>query len=310
MSKLSFIKKTLKLHIKIWKQYLKALKYHKFPCYGITRQKRDKKIVISLTTYKERIKEVHLTINTLLYQSIKPDEIILWLSEEEFKNKTDDLPKSLTGLQKYGLSIKFCTKDIKSYKKIIPTILEFPDDIIVLADDDLYYQKDWLELLYKSYLKNPDMIHCHRAHKVRFSDNDEILPYENWEKCIKEQVDNEIYLATSGPGILLPHPGRNLFHKDITNENLFLTLAPKGDDLWIWAMAVLNNTDMKIVENNIVELLYINPKREYGISSGTTLYHTNSKGGNDRQLSAIFQHYPDIKNIMLAKRKKRCQKSA
>ena len=43
-------------------------------------------IVVSLTTYGERTRLVHITIDTLLNQSVKPQKVILWLSENEFPN--------------------------------------------------------------------------------------------------------------------------------------------------------------------------------------------------------------------------------
>ena len=41
--------------------------------------KRKDEIVVSLTTYGNRIHEVYLTIESLLHQTVKPDRIILWL---------------------------------------------------------------------------------------------------------------------------------------------------------------------------------------------------------------------------------------
>ena len=285
-------------------QKLRAKKYQKAPEYGITQNKRSPRLIISLTTFKVRINEVHHTIITILNQSIKADEIVLWLAEEEFVNKEKDLPQKLIELKQYGLSIKFCKRNIKSYKKIIPSLTEYPDDIIVLADDDLYFSKNWLELLYNSYLKNPEAIHCHRVHKVCFDDNNKILPYEKWQRAVTVQENNEIYLFTTGAGVLIPHPNKDMFFKDIQNENLFMKLAPEGDDLWLWAMALLNNTEICIVPENITELIYVNPARDFGITSGLTLYKSNKNGGNDRQLNAILKHYPELKKIMTEKRSK------
>ena len=285
-------------------QKLRARKYQKVPEYGITLNKRVPRLVISLTSFKDRINEVHKTIITLLNQSIKADEIVLWLAEEEFVNKEKELPQKLIELKPYGLSIKFRKRNIKSYKKIMPAITEYPDDIIVLADDDLYYKTNWLELLYNSYLKNSEAIHCHRAHKVCFDENNKILPYEKWQRAVTVQMNNEIYLFTTGAGVLIPHPGKDMFFQDILNENLFMELAPEGDDLWLWVMALLNNTEICIIPQNITELIYVNPARDFGITSGLTLYKSNKNGGNDLQLNAILKHYPELEKIMTEKRSK------
>ena len=48
---------------------------------GINQVKRKENIIVSLTSYPKRIGTVWLTIETLLRQSVKPDEIILWLAQ-------------------------------------------------------------------------------------------------------------------------------------------------------------------------------------------------------------------------------------
>ena len=51
---------------------------------GVTNNKRDTKLIVSLTTFPGRINSVHKTISTLLTQTLKPDEVILWLAEAQF----------------------------------------------------------------------------------------------------------------------------------------------------------------------------------------------------------------------------------
>ena len=62
-------------------------KIKNFRALGITENKRDTKIIVSLTSFPERMDDVHYTLYSLLNQEFKPDEIILWLSQEEFPNK-------------------------------------------------------------------------------------------------------------------------------------------------------------------------------------------------------------------------------
>ena len=54
------------------------------------------KIIVSMTSYPKRIKNVPRSAYFLLdKQTVKPDEIHLWLSVEEFPNKEKDLPDDL-----------------------------------------------------------------------------------------------------------------------------------------------------------------------------------------------------------------------
>ena len=78
------------------------------------------KIVVSLTSLPQRINIVVKTIKTLLTQTKKPDVVVLWLAPEQFPDGEADLPQELLDLKQYGLTIDWY-KDIRSYKKIIPT---------------------------------------------------------------------------------------------------------------------------------------------------------------------------------------------
>ena len=45
-------------------------------------------IIVSLTTFGKRINNVHLTIESIFRQTIRPEKIILWLAESEFTEET------------------------------------------------------------------------------------------------------------------------------------------------------------------------------------------------------------------------------
>ena len=84
----------------------------------------SKNIIISLTSYPPRIKSVHITIKSLIKQTLKPNLIILWLAESEFPNRDSDLTKDLLALKSNRIKIEYYEKNIKSYKKLIPTFRE------------------------------------------------------------------------------------------------------------------------------------------------------------------------------------------
>ena len=102
---------------------------------GVNETKREYKVIVSLTTFPARINFVHKTISALLNQTFKPDSVVLWLAEEQFPDKK--IPETLLNLQKYGLEVRWC-EDIRSFKKLVPSLREFPNDIIVTADDDIF----------------------------------------------------------------------------------------------------------------------------------------------------------------------------
>ena len=241
-------------------------------------------VIISLTSYPARIRTVHLTIETLLNQTKKADKVILWLANSQFPNQEKNLPDELLCLKNKGLKISWC-EDIKSYKKLIPTLKQYPNALICTADDDILYSNNWLKELYGSYLENPNVLHCTRMHRITF-ENKKIKPYKQWEMTVKHPEPSFLNFFTGSGGVLYK---RTHLHDDIFCENLFMKLCPYGDDIWFWAMAVLKGTKTKIVNDYDFRLTATEGTQE------CALWHENVNGGrNDEQLRNVFAHYPQI----------------
>lgn len=274
---------------KLCLKYKPSIKFSKTKKWGLNTEKRDCSVIVSLTSYPERINLVSTTIDTLLQQIIKPDKLILWLAETQFPNKEKDLPDDLLELCKYGLEIKWC-EDLKSYKKLIPALIEFPDSIIVTADDDLYYQPDWLKSLYLEYLKDPNLIYTRRATFIKIK-NDTIntLPhYSNthYKPCFNNQL-------MGGAGTLYPP---HSLHKDVLDIDSIKSLIPTHDDIYFWAMAILNNKKIKLIKHKNVNLITVAGTQQYGLCK---MNKGNSLGISPHEaFNRIFNKYPELVEIL------------
>ncbi len=270
-----------------------ACEIEMFKGLGITKEKRNPQIIVSLTSYPDRIYDIHYCLYSLLNQNFKPDKLILWLSKEEFPNLEKNLPSRILKLKKHGLEIKWTEKNFGSYDKLIHCLKKYPNDIIVTADDDLFYPEDWLERLYETY--DGENVIAHRAHLMSF-ESGSVKPYDQWEKLIENDEISVLNFPTTGGGILYPP---NVFYKDVLNDEIFLKLSPYADDIWFWAMLVLNNRKVKVIKNGYKRLIYINPERELNLNGDGTLFSLNKKGRNDEHLSALLEFYPEIKDKLL-----------
>ncbi len=251
---------------------------------GVMQPKRDVPVIVSLTSYEERFDDLVISLYSLLNQRVKPDRIILWLSDE-FED-ISNLPYEITRFIKNGLEIRF-VKDIRSYTKIIYALKEFPDAVIVTADDDVYYPKDWLAKLYYSYIMRQEDIHCHRAHRVGVEDGN-IIPYEKWQKHVEEESARFDNFLTGVGGVLYPP---NCFTKEVLRDDIFLKNAPYADDVWLWFMALLSGRKIRVVKNHIKTLASTNIMRQLGVCKGRSLYAANRLGANDRQINNLMKFY-------------------
>ena len=272
---------------------------------GLNKSPRSEKIIVSLTSYKPRINDVKYTIYSLLNQSLPPDKLILWLDEDSFPRREKDVPPDLLELRNFGLTIDWC-ENLRPYKKLIPALEKYPDDIIVTSDDDIFYKPDWLKILYEAHLENPDCVIAHRAHRIRLDKQGNLFPYRSWQFKVKSITSSPHELpryrnfATGAGGIL--YAGKFFKEKrdsslqkkssraDVFNRDLFLQLVPLADDIWFWAMAVLNNTKIVTPINAQRDLIYVDAKRERG---NDTLWRQN-RTQNNVYLRKIMEHYPAL----------------
>ena len=252
---------------------------------GVNREIRQPRVIVSLTSFPERISYVPIVLQRVLMQTFKPDKVILWLSEEQFPNREGDLPEKLLQMRTYGVEIRWCNGDSKAYKKVLPALKEYPNDLLIIIDDDLDYRIDFVESLYKAHLKYPQAIIASRVHQITLDESGKLNPYEKWKK----ECDYDTYqmkydwFFTGGAGTLLPP---KVFDQEIFNEAVFRTFCPHADDIWLNVNAAMNKVP-------IVNIAINNECRSSLCIEGTQntkLYDVNREQ-NDVQLKNLLKHY-------------------
>ncbi len=247
---------------------------------GITQEKREKKYIVSVTSFPARINDIWISIETILRQSVKPDEIILWLAESQFPDKK--VPDSLQRLTKRGLTIKFC-EDLRSHKKYYYAMKLYPNDNIITLDDDLYYHKDVLKNVIDLHEKYPNLVCTNRAHEILIKDG-KVLPYRKWNHNAKNIVEpSHQLLQTGGAGTVYP-PGS--LSPNVLDKERILELSFHADDIWLKMMALINGT--KIITNKLYNKDFVTVSK----TQNEKLVSTNVlEGGNDMQLKNICDYY-------------------
>lgn len=246
-------------------------------------------IVVSLTTFGLRVLDVYQTITSLMHQTLKANKIILWLPKYEFDDTT--IPDTLKKLQKFGLEIKYC-EDIKSYKKIIPTLgLKLKADIITV-DDDIIYPIDFIEKMILAHKANPNKVCFTRGCRIAFEGNN-LCSYVNWPKASNQ--NSMLNLPTGIGGVLYPY---GCFYKDVENISLFMKLCPNADDLWLRIMCILNNVDTFYIDYyKDFSHYFIEIKGSQIISLNASNNSKTGKITNDTQFRSLVNYYK-LKNTL------------
>ena len=246
------------------------------------------RIVVSLTSYPMRIGTVNQVIETLLHQTMQPYMIVLWLADSQFPNREQDLPEQLTSLLSNQFQIRW-TEDIRSYKKLIPALRDFPDDIIITVDDDLLVMPEIIERLVRGYRKHPECIQCHRVTAIDYPSMDEITVTPDALKVYP--TPTYLHKLSGGAGCLYPP---HCLHPDVFRKELFLQLAPTSDDIWFWLMGALNGYKVNVVEGNLPRLHYIPGTQE------NALWKQNDQGEKLLfvHLRNILRYYPVLQDVL------------
>lgn len=248
------------------------------------------KIIVSLTSFPQAIPYAIQSIQSVLDGSVLPDKIVLYLTASQFADC--GIPSELERLAERNpiFEVRTYGEDIRSYTKLIPALIDFPDDIIVTIDDDILYHADMLRDLLRLHKRLPQAIVAHRVRRVVLD-----APYKKWRKyrwydfLFRRYIFDRHAMQTGVGGVL--YPPHSLDEK-MLDASLFMDMAPINDDVWFWAAAVSRGT-------------YVVPLRkgcrrpfEIGKPGSISLKSVNLKPGDDRNrkaLEKILEHYPEIR---------------
>lgn len=252
---------------------------------SIVQDKKDseRELIVSLTTYSKRIFDVHLAIESIAQQTVKPNRLILWLDESEFSLAT--IPLVLHNQIARGLEVRFCP-NYRSYKKLIPTLNLFPDADIITIDDDILYPYDMVEGLVKEHEKYPDCIIAHRVHQMTFCKNNKVNPYNKWKHNIQCDTPSVYNMAIGVGGIFYP---KGSLSKECLNIEAFSSLAPSADDVWFKMMTLLNKYKVKKVnDHRDFSMRFLTIEGTQDIA----LFLNNVKNSaNDKPIKNVFEKY-------------------
>lgn len=247
-----------------------------------TEGKRKRKLIVSLTSIPSRIDKVWITTESLLRQTYKPDKIILWLAEDEFQNVK--LPVQLIEQQKRGLQICYCD-NLRSYKKFYYTAKKYPNDYIVTVDDDIIYAENMLEMLVKTYRKNPRCIICNRAHHIKRNTTG-LKEYGSWTKYedieLSETKPSFYYFFTGCGGNLFP---MFMLNRKVLDKDAFMKFAPYADDVWLNFCAWLSGIKTVKTKGILGYTITIESSSDKGLTRINAMYRKN-----DEQIEKVLKY--------------------
>lgn len=248
---------------------------------------RPEFLVASVTSFPARIHSLHLTIESLLRQSVKFDKIVVYLEKDKFES--DELPLKLNNLKKKGVEFVFVKENLRSHLKYFYAMQTYPDAIVMTFDDDIIYHSRVAETLMVSHRMYPSCVVGTRCTRMLCDKNGVILNYMRWKRndaTLSEKPS--FYCFPSGVGGVL-YPPKALAQEAFNCSQIY-ALCPLADDIWLKTMELLNGTSA-IQTKRKFKLIYIK-----NLQKGPTLVSKNIVQGdqviqNDVQLKNICKSY-------------------
>ncbi len=266
MTKLRNIREALKLWPAWHAQRLHAATYRRFQQPVVVTG-----VVVALTSYPARYDTLHLCLQSLFRQLVRPERLMLVVSRDQVH--ASPLPSHITCLDGHLLDIVHDEGNTRSFKKLIPALTRYPGMTIVTCDDDKIYPPNWLRQLLRTAERTPDAIICHRAREARALADGIWAPYRTWPSCNHDTPSMATVPIGSG-GVLYPPDALDAI---VTDGQLFLDVAPSSDDLWLKFAAWKRGTPACQVRRAPSKFKSIPMKAGH-------MSDTNMAGGNDAAL--------------------------
>jgi hypothetical protein len=275
-----------------FRKFILLRNFYKFK-YSLLRLKKIKNpvsgYIVSLTTVHSRINTVHFTIYSLLCQSIRPEKIVLWVSENSYGYDEGisfkEIPKVLQDLvsKNKNFEIKFC-ENFGPHTKLIPSLRFYSGFNIITADDDVLYPSTWAQDLIKASNKNLNSIVCHCARKIKIKEGS-FLKYKDWPHAIQETKGLSL-LPLGTCGVLYPF-SLNKFYGELIGKKPFV--APFADDIEFRNFFLLKKVSVLKIGN------YKRKGFDFGFAMKTQLHSENLYGQrNDLYLEPLYQAWAKI----------------
>lgn len=125
------------------------------------------KTVVNITTWTKRDWCLYPMLKNLKQQTLHPDKIVLWLSEEEYDK--DKLPQSIQKCIDENLltDVMWVKKNTKGHKRY-DCFKHFNDCYNILLDDDILYRPTFIEELVNEAKKHQNCITVYSSYSVEY----------------------------------------------------------------------------------------------------------------------------------------------
>lgn len=245
------------------------------------------KIIVSMTTWPPRFAVAQQAMAAIVEQ-VKADNLqarvhlVMVLSEDEvcYAETRSEACQLLSKMEKLGVEIIYDRGNIKSHKKLMPTLEKYPNNPILVVDDDNVQWPGWLKTFVSDHDQHPnDIIYGQSLSRIELHGDRIVEVREHFSFWNAGKVTTNKKPANGASGTL--YPAHTFTDPRFFGRELFMRLSPTSDETWQWAFA-------KIAGKTFRQLSKFNMPFKMEAPPDSALWHLNK------------DKYTDIHNAIAA----------
>lgn len=238
-------------------------------------------ITVNLTTTLQRLEVCRISLASILMQSRMPDRINLWVSAAPYlldKGISDGellqtLIESIPVKDRDRIAVRW-VDNTGPYRKLIPALREASeDDVVITADDDIFYGRSWIEKMLDASERFPNEVIAPRVRQVKRNAWGGAISYLYWPIVRKPVCMESDFAVTFGGGAVL---SRSFFREaDIHNDD-YLSVAPTSDDLWFSRLLQLKGARVRVLPSLLDDIFMVEIEgglKMDNLARGYSLFH-------------------------------------
>lgn len=206
-------------------------------------------VYLSLTSIYNNQSILLNTLRTVLKQTVMPDRIFLYLSEEAwlldegFPGRVITNPALKTLLDENPIISVEWVENTGPFRKLLPLLKEKweEDCLIITIDDDLHMIETFVESMVIDY----NLYGCSISNEGHTPSFSSIYDFEYWTRS--RPVPSSLTNFGVGCGGILYKPEFFRRTKDVLfDKSIYLSTCDKQDDVWFYLMRLLNDVPLRL----------------------------------------------------------------
>lgn len=252
-------------------------------------------LIVGMTSWARRINLAHMSWRSILAQreSGLGDvlvKFVMVLSSEEFPDHS--IPEALEcTLREGGVELLWDKGNIRSHKKLMPILEKYPNNPVLVCDDDMIYKQGWLKAFIRMHKQYPtDIIYGQTCRLVLLEEDGYIRESRPYFNVHFPAHKTWLQKPANGAGGTL-YPAHTFTRKEFFDRKEIMSLSPTSDEVWQWAWACIEGREFRGLDET--ELAVLNPE----VCQQDSLYRTNRTTYSDIH-NRIAEAYPEYRNAL------------